>query len=316
MFMISMNSMLRRVLPASCLLAFACATGGNDPEQRFWLENAVVRHGYTVEETAAALGVEYSEIPALFARHGIAAVEGPPQPLKGLRVLPYPGGRHPRIGFLDGAIDPHRDTKFSVFLPWGDGSGYVVVDLPEALWVKTDEVEKGRELIYLAHTHIPTRWDRKKITLERMDWTRGEDGRLEFQRRLPDGVEFGARVVPQANWIDMELWMKNGTEETLGGLRTQICVLLKGAPEFNEQTKENKKLLDDVIATHSTDGKRWIVTAWERARVWANDRCPCMHSDPVFPDLAPGERSMLRGRLFFYEGDDVKGEVARVWTAR
>lgn len=28
-----------------------------------------------------------------------------------LRLLPYPGGRHPRIGFLDGAIDPQRDTS-------------------------------------------------------------------------------------------------------------------------------------------------------------------------------------------------------------
>ena len=33
-------------------------------------------------------------------------------------MLPYPGGRHPRLGFLDGAIRPQRETKVSVFAPW------------------------------------------------------------------------------------------------------------------------------------------------------------------------------------------------------
>src|SRR5512132_4391795 len=32
-----------------------------------------------------------------------------------LPVRPYPGGRHPRIGFLDGAIEPMRGTKASIF---------------------------------------------------------------------------------------------------------------------------------------------------------------------------------------------------------
>ena len=38
-----------------------------------------------------------------------------------LLVLPYPGGRHPRIGFRDGMIRPQRETKASVFAPWKDG---------------------------------------------------------------------------------------------------------------------------------------------------------------------------------------------------
>ena len=75
----------------------------------------------------------------------------PANPLSVLKVLPYPGGRHPRIGFLDGAIRPQRETKFSVFLPW-DLSQYVVVDLPEAIWMKRG---KDRELLYLAHTARP-----------------------------------------------------------------------------------------------------------------------------------------------------------------
>ena len=70
-------------------------------------------------------------------------------------MLPYPGGRHPRIGFLEGAIDPQRETKLSVFTPWHDSS-YVVADVPEAIW-------SNLGLTYLAHTHIPTIWTAQKI---------------------------------------------------------------------------------------------------------------------------------------------------------
>ena len=72
-----------------------------------------------------------------------------------LRVLPYPGGRHPRTGFRDGAIRPQRETKASVFAPW-PGGGYAVADVPEAVWF--EPAEKKPELLYLAHTHVPTTW--------------------------------------------------------------------------------------------------------------------------------------------------------------
>src|SRR4029450_3863677 len=97
----------------------------------------------------------------------------PANPLSVLKVLPYPGGRHPRIGFLDGAIRPQRETKFSAFLPW-DLSQYVVVDVPEAIWIKRG---KDRELLYLAHTDVLTIWTRQGISLEPLEWNR-ESGSL------------------------------------------------------------------------------------------------------------------------------------------
>ena len=33
-----------------------------------------------------------------------------------------------------------------------------------------------------------------------------------------------------------------------------------------------------------------------------NPNHPCMHADPRFPDIAPGESATLRGRLVFFEG--------------
>ena len=39
-----------------------------------------------------------------------------------------------------------------------------------------------------------------------------------------------------------------------------------------------------------------------------------MHSDPVFPDLAPGDEAVVRGRVFFYEGDDIRDGIGEIGT--
>ena len=132
--------------------------------------------------------------------------------------------RHPRIGFLDGAVRPQRETKFSVFTPWDDAS-YVVVDAPEAIW-------SNLGLTYLAHTHVPTVWTRRGIELERLEWQRRDGGRLEIERVLPNGIAFGATVTPTPDAVRMELWLRNGTDAPLTGLRVQNCVMLKGADGF------------------------------------------------------------------------------------
>lgn len=293
------------------LLLLAAGCGGPallpDAELRYWLEN-MRQHRYSPKEAAAATGL--SIVTARRLLDGLPVSPGGEPGRDGggrIRVLPYPGGRHPRIGFLDGAIDPQRDTKVSVFCPWKDG-GYVVVDLPEALW--RTGAEKP-ELMYLAHTHIPTVWDRSNTALEPLDWVRQPEGVLESRRKLPDGVEFSARVVPGREFVELELRLKNGGPVDLSGLRTQICVMLKGAPDFNAQTLDNKIKTGWLIATGSADSRRWVLTVWQRARPWGNKNVPCMHSDPVFPDLAPGQEARLRGRLWFYQGDDREAEVER-----
>jgi hypothetical protein len=217
-------------------------------------------------------------------------------------VLAYPGGRHPRIGFLDGAIDPMRGTKASVFLPWDPGS-YVVVDVPEAIF-------SNLGLIFLAHTHIPTYWNEQNEVLENIDWTTEPDGALRFHRELPNGIVFGASINAKGREVNLELWLRNATYTDLTGLKTQVCVLLKGAPEFNKINNENKLLKSPVAAVRSDSGNRWILTAWERCgRVWGNVNVPCMHSDPVFPDCESGQTVRLRGKLWFYEGDQIEREI-------
>jgi hypothetical protein len=282
-------------------------------EMRDWLENMVWHHGFSVDEVMAVTGKDRDGVQRLLEEHDIRVGERSSEPSTGgLLMLPYPGGRHPRIGFLDGAIDPHRDTKLSVFLPWS-GGGYVVVDLPEAIWFRPGG---ERKLLYLAHTHIPTYWDERSVVLERFDWKREAVGDYTSRRRFPNGIEFWAHARVDGDVVRMELGLKNGSDEKITGLKTQICVMLKGAPEFNAQTQDNKVIEGEGMAVGSANGKRWIVTQWERARPWGNVNVPCMHADPTFPDLAPGAESALRGTLSFWEGDDVREALRESGSAK
>ena len=228
----------------------------------------------------------------------------PAKPADGkVRLLPYPGGREVRRGFFAN-VDWHRGTKASVFLPW-DPASYVVVDLPEAIFCQNG-------LLYLAHAHIPTIWDQQNLVIQNIDWTREANGGLRHERVLPNKVAFGAAIQPKVGSVDMELWLRNGSDQTLTGLRVQICGHLKGAPEFNDQTTTNKLFQPPSVAVHSVGGDRWIITAWERCgRSWGQPLVPCIHADPVFPDCAPGETVRVRGRLWFYQGKDIDAELAR-----
>ena len=154
----------------------------DETDLRYWLENMVTHHRFQMDEVSAATGLSFKDIASALRR-----LEIPASPevssLNGLRVMPYPGGRHPRIGFLDGAIDPQRETKISVFTPW-DPSSYVVVDVPEAIW-------SNLGLTYLAHTHIDTVWSKDNIALPPQEWQCRAGGTLRLARTLPNGLQFG-----------------------------------------------------------------------------------------------------------------------------
>jgi hypothetical protein len=266
----------------------------------------VWHHRFTGAEIRAATGLQQQEIDAALEKFDIRASTRPRRPAGGpLLLLPYPGGRHPRIGFLDGAVRPQRESKVSVFTPWDDDS-YVVVDVPEAIWSQ-------HGLIFLAHTHVPTVWTKQNIELEKLEWQRRAAGVLDIERKLPSGVVFGARIEPRMAEVRMELWLTNGSKEKLSDLRVQNCVLLKGARGFEAQHNDNKVFAAPYAACGSTDGKRWVITAWQgHQRGWGNAKCPCLHADPKFPDCAPGETQRLRGWLSFYEGSDPAAELRRI----
>lgn len=285
-------------------------TPSTDADLKFWLQNMVWHHRFTPAEITAATGLDHLAVEQALRRFDIRRESRPRRGADApLLVLPYPGGRHPRIGFRDGAVHPQRDTKLSVFAPWDDAS-YIVLDVPEAIWW---EPGGRRELLYLAHTHIDTTWTLQGIELKPLEWQPTKTGGWRMERTLPNGVSFGTEAYPGRDAVRLEMWLTNGTSETLRGLRVQNCVLFKGAPEFAEQTNDNKLFAPPYAACRSKEADRWVITAWEPCRrVWGNPPCPCMHSDPQFPDCPPGRTVRLRGWLSFFAGKDVAAEFRRI----
>lgn len=281
----------------------------NPAELEYWLLSMRDLHRYTPAEMMVALGLDKVELEDVLRRLP------PPVPLPSaadrerLLVAPYPGGRHPRIGFRDGAVRPQRETKASVFPPWEDG-GYLVLDAPEAIW-------RGDELLYLAHTHVPTLWDKRRIKLERLEWSRNADGSLEVERPLPNHVSFGAHIAPGRDAVEIRLWLRNSGDERLTGLRAQLCAMLGRLKGFEAQSNDNKIFDPPYAACRSDDGRRWVVLeAAPLHRAWGNPPCPCLHADPVFPDCEPGETARVRARLSFHETDDVRAVLRGLEASR
>ena len=273
-------------------------------ELAFWLENMIRDHGYSWEEAALVTGFTPDVLKEKAENLGLRKLSAD-VPTQGLRILPYPGGRHPRIGHLEAAIDPMRGTKASIFLPW-EGAGYAVIDLPE-----TFEAE-DEQLIFLAHAHVPTIWNLQNQWLENVDWRRTSYGGVESERVLPNQVSFGSSARPDGNQVKLELWLKNGSSKALKKLRAAVCLMLKGAPDFNTQTRDNKIFRCPVSAVRSAKGDRWILIAWDYCQVpGGNQDVPCLHADPVFEDCPPGETVRAQGRVWFYEGEDIEGELER-----
>lgn len=271
-------------------------------EMAYWL-GVARRLDFTDEQTADALGMSVDEI-----RAAAKLPNAPTPPTDELAILPYPGGRHPRIGFLDGAIDPQRETKFAYFPPWPEG-GYFVVDLPEAIWF---EPAGEPQLLYLAHTHIPTFWSAAGVRLPQLEWTREPSGALSLRRDFPNGAGYSATATPRDDFIEMTLAIHNAGDETLTGLRAQVCIMLAGATGFEEQTGERRVFHRGYAAAGDRSGERWVIVGFRPLyRAWANAPCPCVHADPQFPDCSPGETVTALGRAWCYEGADVTGEIDR-----
>ncbi|HRF02032.1 MAG TPA: prolyl oligopeptidase family serine peptidase [Pirellulaceae bacterium] len=278
----------------------------DEADERFWLENAIVRHGFSIDEVRAATGLSVERIREVADREGFvpfgSADRNAGDPLT---VMPYPGGRHPRIGFLDGAVRPQRETKLSVFAPW-DRRSYVVCDFPEAIW-------SDLGLTYLAHTHIDTIWSRDGIELEPQEWRRTSDATWLTERTLPDGLKFGTEALALEDQVAFRMWLINGSDSPRSDLRVQNCVMLKGADGFDQQNDDNKIYRGRLCACGDPTRRRWVIVGWEPIdRAWGNPPCPCLHADPKFPDCEPGARQELFGRVSFYEGDAIEEELQRI----
>ncbi len=316
----------KALLCALLMLTFVCAVRAADPindisegrpitdpqELRYWLANMNAHH-FTAEEVGLSLGLSTNAAGALIdSSHSdaeFAATSFDPPNAGQIVVLPYPGGRHPRIGFLEGAVRPQRETKISVFAPWQDG-GYLVVDLPEAVWHHQDG---KRQLLYLAHTHVPTIWDKQGVRLPRQEWDRDAKTGLSLTREFPNKVAMTSRAKVADGGVRLEFRVTNHSTAPLTGLHIQMCGMLKGLTGFAEQTNDNKVFSAPFATCRNSRGNRWVVLGFDHCvRAWGNARCPCLHADPQVPDCAPGETQIVHGWVSFFEGEEIAGELQRL----
>ena len=283
-------------------------TPATSSEAQYGLAN-MSQHGFTISEMESATGWNQAQIIDILGAEIRTLPPAVQNNVDSIRVLPYPGGRHPRRGFLDGAIRPQRETKFSLFAPWTNG-GYVVLDVPEAIW---NQHAGQRELLYLAHTHVPTVWTRQNLELEPLEWHRQSDDQLSLERKFPNAVTLGTQVRFNSREVRMRLTLTNGSDATLTGLVVQNCLMLQAAPEFGQVGDNRVRMAQPLIACSNSAGDRWIITGWRRCvRTWANPPCPCIHADPQFDDCPPGEARTIDGWASFYEGTAIADELQRI----
>ena len=162
---------------------------------------------------------------------------------------------------------------------------------------------------------------------------------MDFQRCLPNGVRFGGSIRGRDTTVELELYIANESDERLTRIMLQTCLFLRAAREFADYTGDNKfvhtqshgwvsvpeamklpeadapyrlgwrlegkPLLDlPAMATISNQADRVVVMTWgkDTFSMPCNPRHPCMHADPHFRDLAPGDRATIRGKIIFFEG--------------
>ncbi|MCH1510432.1 MAG: hypothetical protein L7T84_14585 [Akkermansiaceae bacterium] len=285
----------------------------SEEDLKYWLENMVWYHQFSSDEISLATGLTEQEISSALERLNISHENHPPRNKERLLALPYPGGRHPRIGETELAINPQRETKVTVFPPWEDG-GYAVLDLPEAIRI-------GETYFYIAHSDLSTIWERQNIVLPALEWSRKDDGILESSRNLPNGIAFRAKVTPMVDHLKLDFWLTNGSGGPLQNIHIQNCLLLGNLEGFKSQAGGNLYAWGNYSACRNGEENRWIITAWEHVgKNWGIKECPCLHADPILPLIRKGETIRLQGLVSFYEGQNIGAEFKRIektgWIAK
>lgn len=214
---------------------------------------------------------------------------------------------------------------------WSE-SGHLWLDFPEVLIVNEEY------FAYAGHGPIGLEAVRHGA-LPASSWQTDERG-LKFERNLPCGLTFGGRIIrgKKEGTVNMELYARNDGAAIVSGLKMQTCAYLRELNEFDVKTWENKyihvpgrgwvclreasKITEEkgkyrfgwrggpaiadwpVMAVLSPENERLIAMTWgkDTYSLISNPHHPCIHADPSFPDLAPGQTHAIHGQLWFFEG--------------
>jgi hypothetical protein len=148
----------------------------------------------------------------------------------------------------------------------------------------------------------------------------------------------GSLATGEPSVVEMGLWVHNGTAEPIREIKLQTCAFMRGIREFSAYSMSNKYVhtpgqgwipfedakketrasgryllgwrsgpaISDlpVLVTVSEQEDRLVGMTWHEhtLSLIGNPGHPCMHADPFFPDLEPGQNARIKGELLFHEG--------------
>ena len=241
--------------------------------------------------------------------------------------MPYEKG----IRILPGQWRPHFPFEQIAWVspPWSS-QDYIWLDFPEAIFTESS-------LMYLSH--VNPKFPSMFSDLPKVQWQTIPGG-IGYERVLPNAVKFGGSVVKNSDSSGalLELYIENGSKVKLKNIKLQTCAFMRAAKEFSDFTADNKFVhLPElgwqpfekgiasghksgrfrlgwragpaaadlpVMVTVSNTGQRLTAFSWYDSTysLVTNAEHPCMHADPFFGDLEPGQRAEIRGELLFFEG--------------
>jgi hypothetical protein len=247
---------------------------------------------------------------------------------KGIRILP-------------GHWRPHYPWEQIAWVsPAWPSQEYLWLDFPEAIFT-------SQGLLFLSHVNPGI--DAVFSDLPKVPWREVANG-IAFDRRLPNGVSFGGSVTKRGDTrVALELRLTNGSAQPLKNIELQTCAFLRGIKEFADYSRDNKfvhvpgsgwmsltqardlpagngpyrvgwrskgRPVADwpVMVTRSNTAERWVAMTWHQdtLSLIGNPHHPCMHADPKFKDLEPGESASIHGTLLFFEGKLADFDLAAV----
>ena len=245
-----------------------------------------VFHRYTPAEIGAATGLSSDEVAADLERFGLAGKSPPPRG----------GSRSARRAALSRRpSSPDRlSRRRHPSAPRVEGQRLRPVGRAAAMSSSTSPRRSGRAKAPHASSSIwPTRMSppcgiSKASSWNALEWTRKPAGVLSVRRNLPNGVSFGAEVTPTRNEVRMELWITNGTQTPLSGSAGAELRDAQGGAGLRSRepmtTRSSTNRMPPAAVRTGTAG-----SSRPGSRAFApgpTPPCPCLHSDPQFPDCA------------------------------
>lgn len=251
--------------------------------------------------------------------------------------------------YVQGDTPQFFDYGLKVVPPWIDG-GHLLINFPEHLEYMpgtrgilrySDRNPKGRWLVSddgmsasldaasVTEPGIFVEGRAKVISKNRIEVTmtiinRAERLTLGAIRPLYCHQYRTLAGFPQ--WVgnfDHTFVLRDGKLTPLSEVKTQKdsdvkAGTVKGSPENEENpfVTERGGLIEDgvdasIVVITSLDGKRAMILGWTPGKnAFSNRSIPCVHADPYYGDIKPGESKTAREVIVFAEDDPAKSVAA------